>query len=229
VTFEKDGFLVRDLGPEAVSELRDLAATLSIRIGAALPDAHSVMRGDIVTPQSQLRDMAVPSCRRIVKLEGEALRELLDDDVVSQKNPYLRIARPGAAGDNIGFHKDTWYGGDAREVSVWIPLVDVAEDAALRLRPGSHKEDLEMEPAPAQAERGSVAHSLGFLYAPKRLKRPVEMKPVPMKFGQMLVMSLALLHGQEENGAGYTRWSMDCRVVGANADIGARNGAYAPL
>ncbi len=47
---------------------------------------------------------------------------------------YLRIARPGIQSDNIGYHKDTWYGGHPAEVTAWIPLVDVDEKAAIKVR-----------------------------------------------------------------------------------------------
>ncbi|MCP5468967.1 MAG: hypothetical protein H7A36_00475 [Chlamydiales bacterium] len=44
-------------------------------------------------------------------------------DISMQMNPFLRIARPNKGGDNIGFHRDTFYGGTPYELSFFVPLL----------------------------------------------------------------------------------------------------------
>jgi hypothetical protein len=219
---ERDGYVVRDLGRLSVIALNDARGKLEERIGGSLASLHERASGEITELQAGCRDLVATYARQVVELEMGFFFGLLGA-FKSQAQPYLRIARPGKSGDNIGYHKDTWYGGDPREVSAWIPLADVDEGAALRVNPGSQRVEFETEEMPAQCARGDAAHGLGFLYAPKRLKQPVEMTPVPLKFGQMLVMSLGLLHGQEENKSDRTRWSLDCRV----APVGVERAAYA--
>ena len=69
-------------------------------------------------------------------------------------------------------------------------------------------------------EKGSVKHSLGFIYnPPKRLIKEPPTIPVPVKPGQMIVFSLALLHGQRVNTSVRTRVSMDCRLANSLAPI----------
>ena len=43
--------------------------------------------------------------------------------------------------------------------------------------------------------------------------------PLPVKVGQMVVFSLAMLHGQEMNRSTRTRFSMDCRLTNSMAPV----------
>lgn len=151
-------------------------------------------------------------------------QRLLGSDIHIQSKPFLRISRPGAADDNIGFHRDTWYGDTPYEISVWIPFTDTDEGNALRVAPGSHIWSEATHPVERfdrpDVQKGSTKHSLGFIYSPpKRLAHPVEMLPLPVCVGQMIVFSLALLHGQEVNRSTRTRVSMDVRLANSLAPV----------
>ena len=172
--------------------------------------------------------------RRVIEEHLEFFRRLIGADMMIQSKPYLRISRPGVETDNIGFHRDTWYGDTPYECSVWMPLTDTDMGNSLQVAPGSHVWAEKAHPTERTARpdvpKGSVKHSLGFIYEnPKQLVSPCEMRPIPLKLGQMVVFSLALLHGQEVNRSTRTRFSLDCRLANAMANIRlgrSRDAAY---
>ena len=163
--------------------------------------------------------------RHIIEAELEFFRQFIGPDLCLQRLPYMRIARPLVAGDNVDYHRDTQYGRSPFELSVWIPFVDVAPEMALRILPGSHVAP-ESDYPTTQRERpdvprGGLRHQLGFPYAPKSMSSSIEtqMQPVPVKYGQILLFSLSVVHGQRINTGPLTRFSCDSRVVNGLAPI----------
>lgn len=162
---------------------------------------------------------------------------LVGPDIHLQTNPYLRIVRPGKSTDNIGFHRDTFYGGSPHEISLVIPFVDLNEKNALHVEAGSHKKaeaDIPLIQEQSQdVTKGSAKHQIGFLYAPKRISPDysLNMQPVPLHVGQILAFSLATLHGTEGNYSDTTRWSTDVRIMNSYApvDLSARPHYYKAL
>jgi hypothetical protein len=177
--------------------------------------------------------------RRIVESELAFLRAFVGLDLHVQRYPYLRIARPGRPDDVTGVHRDTNYGASPYEVSMFVPLTDLSDEAALRVVSGSHVEPPEAYPATRHesptVELGSVRHRLGFPYAPQVLAPEVDARaePVPLRVGQALVFGLGLVHGQAVNAAATTRVSTDIRVVNSMAPVrfarGVRTDYYEPL
>lgn len=148
-------------------------------------------------------------------------KPLLDTDraFLYQDNPYLRIARPNKECDNIGFHKDTMYGGYPEELSVVIPLVDLDEGMALQVLDKSHQIPDEQfkfhKIEKTDITKGDDKNSVGFLYAPKVMdvEQLSGIHPVPLRFGQALVFYLSTVHGQVVNTGTNTRWSIDTRII----------------
>ena len=164
---------------------------------------------------------------RIVEKQIDLIRPLIGGDLLVQRAPYLRVARPGQSKDNIGYHRDTYYGASTYEVSFLIPYVDVDEGAALQVMSGSQVlgEDVFKFKQIAEEESGVVKdsekHQLGFLYAPKVMDDSIaeKMEPIPLKVGEVLIFGLSLVHGCVENKSTQTRWSSDVRLVNALAPI----------
>ena len=176
---------------------------------------------------------------RIVTSELEFLRGFVGLDLHVQRYPYLRMARPGRAGDVTGLHRDLLYGASPYEVSILVPFTALDADGALRVVSGSHTEPSASFPATrvesAEVTPGSPRHRLGFPYAPQVLAPEVaeHAEPVPLRVGQALVMSLGLVHGQAVNDSATTRITTDVRVVNSLAPIefsrGVRDDYYEPL
>lgn len=174
-------------------------------------------------------------------LQGQIpfFRDLLGPDIMGQTNPYLRMTRPFKPQDNIGYHRDTFYGGSPYELSVLVPFVDLPAECSLSVLSGSHIHSEELYPttkienADTAVRKGTPKHQLGFLYAPKEMDSDVEkkMEAIPLKVGQALVFSLSTVHGSVLNRGTLTRWSSDMRVMNALApvDLSARPTYYKPL
>jgi sporadic carbohydrate cluster 2OG-Fe(II) oxygenase len=166
-------------------------------------------------------------------------KELLGPDIFGQSNPYLRITRPHKPQDNIGYHRDTFYGGSPYELSVFVPFVDLPEASSLSVLSGSHVDSEEKYPTiqienPDNAiKKGSAKHQLGFLYAPKVMDNSIGnlMEPISLKVGQALVFNLSTVHGSIVNQGKITRWSSDMRIMHAFApvDLSSRPDYYKPL
>lgn len=161
----------------------------------------------------------------LVEENLEFFRQFIGPDLHVQKYPYLRIARPGRRQDNIGIHRDTHYGGSPYELSVSVPFTDTGPEGVLGVVSGSHvlpeSETPVTQSVSGDVTRGSVKHQLGFLYAPKELSDQVRRRitPVPVRPGQALVFALSLVHGQEINRSGVTRFQSDVRIVNSLAPI----------
>jgi hypothetical protein len=207
---ERDGYFVIYLSSGSRAAVQEAVATLKACVG----DLASYVGG---SDHESLADAVSGLARDVVRGELEKVKGLIGDDVLLQAKPYLRVARPGIESDNIGLHRDTWYGARREELSISIALTDQDESSALRIAPGSHRdEDEELETVPSEIEKGSVKHRMGFPYAPKRLKIEKDTIPVPLKVGQALVFSIAALHGQVVNASQGTRFTVDARIAPAS-------------
>lgn len=232
--FLTDGFAVLPLAETAaLDDARDALQHALRRVlgrpGVSLGDYHLHATGvgvhDAVleTLTDELRKGG--HARHIVESQREAFIRLVGPDLCVQRVPYLRIARPGVEADNVDYHRDTHYGRSPFEVSVWIPFVDVPPEMALRVLPGSHvapeSEYPTSQTVREDVQRGSLKHRLGFPYAPKRMLGDFEarMVPVPVRYGEILIFSLSIVHGQRVNTSDRARFSCDTRVVNGLAPI----------
>ncbi|MCH9626126.1 MAG: hypothetical protein S4CHLAM123_13180 [Chlamydiales bacterium] len=116
----------------------------------------------------------------IIEAQLPFFQDLLGPDLSVQANPYLRITRPCKKQDNIGYHRDTFYGGSPFELSVFIPFVDLPKESSLSVLPGSHVQPdthyptTQVENSDTQVRKGTAKHQLGFLYAPKMMDSSIE-------------------------------------------------------
>jgi len=162
---------------------------------------------------------------KIISAQLNFFQAFLGQDINIQSKPHLRITRPRKPQDNIGYHRDTYYGCSPFELSVLVPYVDVPTESSLSVLSGSHIRPESDFPTTQienpEVNKGSVRHQLGFLYAPKIIdpSRTVNMQPVPLALGEALIFSLATVHGSIENRGQVSRWSSDIRVVNALAPL----------
>jgi ectoine hydroxylase-related dioxygenase (phytanoyl-CoA dioxygenase family) len=232
---EERGWALVDLSaPAAVFQV---AYHLMARIGGSLarysqPDheEHEQMQADLTADLRTQNTLA-----RMLARQASLLEQIVGPDFLIQQTPYLRIARPGVERDNAGYHRDTDYGATPDEYSVWVPFVDLPAEGSLEVADGSHRryipEPVALAEGATGVTRGSRRHALGFPYAPRVL--PPEalegLHGVPIRVGQALIFSLALVHGTVCNRSTVTRWSADIRVAPASFADQARPGYYLPL
>jgi hypothetical protein len=232
--FLRSGWVVLDLIDSGPLDEARAALLALLRHSSGQPDIiferyHEIVRDD----EEHLRIQGALTeelrsgrhCQRIVAAQADFFKAFLGPDLATQRMPYLRIARPGIAADNVGYHRDTHYGRSPYEVSVLIPFVDLPASMALRIMPGSHVLPESAFPTiqyfREDVEKGSFKHKLGFPYAPKVMAADIEarLEPVPLSYGQLLLFSLSTVHGQHVNDGPFTRFSADSRVVNELAPV----------
>ncbi len=234
--FVAQGWIVVSLSPEAraiVDEgrnllLRVLRDSVSDSIEsieqyhlAVEDDKRHTEIQDLLSKEFQKAGIA----NRIIRADVPFWQSLVGVDLHVQKFPYLRVARPGKAQDNIGIHRDTHYGATPYEVSVSLAFTDNGPAGSLGVVSKSHvRPESDFPVTQKQSEdvtKGSVKHKLGFLYAPKQMSNDVRahVVPVPVRPGEALAFSLSLIHGQEVNASPVTRFSTDIRLVNSFAPI----------
>ncbi len=162
---------------------------------------------------------------RIGQTQLSVFRAFIGPDLHIQGQPYLRISRPGKSTDNIGLHRDTFYGQSPYEVTVHIPFTTVDADSALCVADDTHlnaEADFEVvSKGKADWDKGSPRHLMGFPYAPKKILDDLgtRLHSVPLQLGQAMIFTPALIHGQEVNRGDTTRVSTDLRIVNSLAPI----------
>ncbi|MFC2049411.1 hypothetical protein ACFLR2_01905 [Chlamydiota bacterium] len=243
---DKGWFVVDFPNPKPIFDTRDfLQKELVKLLGKDVPleEYHHHVQDDAVHTAHQIQITKAFRDRNsgplILGGQISFFRELLGPDLFGQANPYLRITRPQKPQDNIGYHRDTFYGGSPFELSVLVPFVDLPPECSLSVLSGSHvhPEDYypttQVENPDTAVRKGTAKHQLGFLYAPKVMHPSVEkeMEPIALKVGQALVFSLSTVHGSCLNTGAISRWSSDMRVMNALApvDLSARPDYYKPL
>lgn len=240
--FEKNGWAVLDLkNPGSVFKARErLEAKLAELFGkhVSLENYRCDDDASHTEIQVEMTKFFREECigPKIISSEAVLFHELIGLDLKVQRNPYLRITRPGKPQDNIGYHRDTFYGGSPYELSVLVTFVDLPKESSLSVLSGSHTHGEEHYPThqvDGGISKGSAKHQLGFLYAPKLMDDSIEaqMEPIPLKMGQCLVFSLSTVHGSRINSGNVSRWSSDIRVVNSfhPVDLSARPDYYMPL
>ena len=162
----------------------------------------------------------------------DTLKYLIGPDLLIQKKPYIRIARPNNLEDNIGFHKDTMYGQSTYEMSVHTPLVNLNSKSCLKFVPFSHmfnekkiKLNKNLININNKVKKNSYLHKLGFPYDPKRIDiTNFSPKNFNVKLGEYVLFSPALIHGQEINkDKSTTRFSFDTRITNVYSPINLEN------
>jgi hypothetical protein len=213
--------------------LGDDAVTLEDYHRLKLDDArHTEIQFQLTTMYRQ-RDFA----RKIAEPNLSLLTTLAGGDLDIQTQPFLRITRPGRPQDNVGYHRDTFYGDSPWALNISVPFVDVPAEAALCMLSESHvwpEADVPFVQAQsADVTKGSVRHQLGFVYAPKLIDPEVTAKvePVALNLGHAVVFSGAIVHGTAANNDAACRWTSDVRFINALAPYNEnqRDGYYAPL
>lgn len=241
---EKGWFLLDFPDPEPARQTRRfLQERLSRHFGRSIPleEYHFHVNDD--EEHTELQIAMTKAFREaglgpaILSAQLMFFKELIGPDLFGQASPYLRMTRPNCPQDNIGYHRDTFYGGSPYELSVFVPFVDLPSECSLSVLSGSHIHSEERYPTTQiesdSVKKGTSKHQLGFLYAPKLMDPAIDgkMEAIPLKVGQALIFSLSTVHGSIVNRGQITRWSSDMRVMNALApvDLSARPHYYKPL
>src|SRR5262249_34655270 len=144
---------------------------------------------------------------QVMTAQAPLIQGLIGRDIDIQRNPYLRITRPNKSQDNIGYHRDTFYGSSAFEVSVIVPYTNVPAASSLSVLSGSHVRPesdfptVRTDNPDKTITKGSPKHKLGFPYAPKVMDPATiaDVQSVPIALGEALVLTVSTVHGSDLN------------------------------
>ena len=137
-----------------------------------------------------------------------SLESLLGAEIAWTGSYVTRLKLPRNEGTVFPWHQDSQYYGQATQhlhvVSLWIPLVDVAEDnGCLYVIPGSHKWNL----LKGQREADNKVHTL------EEVEQRGQPVALPMRPGDILLFSNLTFHTSKLNSSNSVRWSVDLRYV----------------
>jgi sporadic carbohydrate cluster 2OG-Fe(II) oxygenase len=134
-------------------------------------------------------------------LARRALETLVGNELAMQRQINLSIQLPHDAGSLLPVHSDVWAGDSPYEVVLWVPYVDCARtksmffcDAARDAEVQSRLDDL----------RGGTVEDLYTLIEP-------HVEFIDIAYGEVLVFTQNILHGNRVNLEPETRWSSNCR------------------
>ena len=225
------------LGYEVIKLAGDAHYRLIARLSCSVGDLNVFDPDDLTEAQVKLTKKMHVFCewKEIIEDNKPIIQELTGiENLMYQKEPYLRIARPFNFEDNIGIHRDTHYGATKDEWVLWVPLTQATDGAELRILPESHLRDDEYYPwvyKDSDVKKGSDKHWLGFRYRPKVMELETESKclPISCRVGEAILFNCACVHGQKVNKAPWTRFSIDIRLTDRDANVQRNRGLHGDL
>ncbi len=118
----------------------------------------------------------------------------------------------------VPWHQDSSYFGPdtagSRIITAWLPLVPADEACGcLQVVPGSDREGL----LPHRQERAGG----GFLEIADRQPDPAQVRSIPCRPGDVLILNNLLWHRSLPNRSEIIRWSLDCRFYAGGDEPGA--------
>src|SRR5262245_39269805 len=134
-------------------------------------------------------------------LARRTLETLVGNELAMQRQINLSIQLPHDAGSLLPVHSDVWAGDSPYEVVLWVPYVDCARTKSMYFCDAAR--DAEVQSRLADLRGGTVED----LY--KLIEPDVEF--VDIAYGDVLVFTQNILHGNRVNVEPETRWSSNCR------------------
>jgi sporadic carbohydrate cluster 2OG-Fe(II) oxygenase len=134
-------------------------------------------------------------------LARNALRTLVGNELAMQRRINLSIQLPQDASSLLPVHADVWSGDSPFEVVVWLPLVDCRATKSMYILEPERNAEIQADIANFK-DKGAES-----LYEAIE----TDVRFLEIAYGNVLVFSQNLLHGNIVNQEPQTRWSMNCR------------------
>lgn len=197
--------------------LDELRSTISVEaaqhLGIEVPISHDAFLNSIhefVKPEG-LNALRLQVINRVNSLDWvrpayfslarRAIERIVGNELVMQRRLNLSIQMPGDESSLLPVHADVWDGDSPFEVVVWLPLVDCFMTKSMFfLRPEASSRHV------SEFDRFQGKSTEDLFNAVKP-----DLQWLEISYGEVLVFSLTLLHGNRINEELETRWSMNCR------------------
>ena len=129
------------------------------------------------------------------------LQNLLGPDIAIQSKLNLSIQMPDDSSSVLDLHTDSLSGQSIFELVTWIPLTDAFDSNAMYIFNLENSQKM-LKEMPEHEDHGMV-------YLFDKYKKKAEF--INIKYGQGLIFSPTLFHGNITNKTKYTRVSINCR------------------
>ena len=161
------------------------------------PEALNALRLAVINGVNAL-DWARPA---YFQLARRALEQIVGNELVMQRRLNLSVQMPGDEDSLLPIHADVWDGDSAFEVVVWLPLVDCFGTKSMFLLP------------PDANDRHVKSFSRFAGGSARDLFDSVEpdLQRMEVAYGEVLLFTQTLMHGNRINREHEIRWSMNCR------------------
>lgn len=135
------------------------------------------------------------------EIARDYLDELVGNELAMQKKINLSIQLPKDKDSLLDLHSDIYAGESPFQVVVWIPLVDVYDTKSMFITNPTHNKKMNNELLN------------GDKYTAKKMyiKNKKKFKFLNIKFGEILIFSPLILHGNTINSTLESRFSLNCR------------------
>ncbi|GAB4169020.1 MAG: hypothetical protein OHK0024_04500 [Thalassobaculales bacterium] len=214
--FQGDGYVIlpaEDLG--ALDRIRaEIARLAAAALGVAPPnDIAAFLNGihKLVAPP-RLNDLrlkvfnglnAAPWLRpAYFATARQAIHALVGNELAMQRRVNLSIQMPEDDSSLLPVHADVWDGDSPFEVVLWIPFVDCFQTKSMFILPATADARLQ-----AEMGRRFDRRSTDDLFA----EIEPELRWIDIRYGEVLLFSQNLMHGNVVNRVPETRWTTNCR------------------
>ena len=134
-------------------------------------------------------------------LARNALERVVGNELVMQLRVNLSVQMPQDESSVLPLHADVWSGDSPYEVVLWVPLVDCYRTKSMFLLPPER--DRAMQERLGEFA-GRDVDALFHAVEP-------DLQWLDVKYGEVLLFTQNLMHGNRVNQEADTRWSMNCR------------------
>lgn len=214
-TFVEQGYvIVRTDAPETLDHIRGLIAeTTAAHLGVAAPEDTGAFLDGIAghVDAAGLNDLRLAVINALrsaewfrpayLSLARGALQTIVGNELAMQRGIGLSVQLPEDDSSLLPIHADVWDGDSPFEVVQWVPMVDCFGTKTMYIVPP--REDRAVQKSMHEMQ-GQCAEDLYEAVADKAVF-------LDLKYGDILLFSQTLMHGNRINREATTRWSMNCR------------------
>jgi len=182
------------LGLELTDDPTDLLNTIHERVGIKDLNALRLAVFNGLNTEPWFRPTYFSLARTLIE-------RLVGNELCMQRRINLSIQMPNDESSLLPVHADVWDGDSPFEVVLWVPLVDCFDTKAMYLMPPAKNRDAQnslskFNDGSAEEIFNAIADDVNF---------------IKISFGEVMVFSQTLMHGNRVNQVPETRWSMNCR------------------
>ncbi len=221
--FKENGYVVIDLDFEIINKVRqDFISILKKHVGEDkkkdgirfLEEFHNLNIKNLNdTRLSTISDFNLLTSikERLYDSTQGVIDSIVGNDLAVQKNINLSFQLPGDDSSLLPLHSDVWSGNSPFEAVLWVPFVDVHKSKSMYILP--RKYSLKYH---RTEELKKVSLSELFENEKDNFVWP------NVKFGQAIIFSHSLLHGNIVNTEKESRFSLNLRFKSITSPYGSK-------